>query len=170
MDKNESAKASWFDTCGASRRVGCYCAVVSFFKPTVIRSAKDPDLTNTVNNARQIGLAMFEFEVAYGSLSQNSHAQAINQKTGNRFALSTIATSNDAFKQLLAAGIAGSEVMFYSKAAYSAKYRPDNDYVTDREMLKKGEVGFGYIMSDANTALNTEGNSGRALVVHSFEI
>lgn len=137
-------------------------ALAGLTAPMVIRQRKKADQTEAVNNARQIGLAMLEFENEYGSFPESQLSATINENTGTNLAPAALATSNDAFKQLLAAGIAGSEVMFWCKTAYST-VKPDNVYNTATEMLKAGDVGFGYIMN-GDRAFSSSGNTGRVLV------
>jgi prepilin-type N-terminal cleavage/methylation domain-containing protein len=138
-------------------------ALAGLTAPMVIRQRKKADQTEAVSNARQVGLALFEFENEYGSFPEASLGTVINGNTGTNLAPVTITTSNDAFRQLLASGIAQSEVMFYCKTAYST-VKPDNIYDTAQEALKRGEVGFGYIMGTGNVAFSSAGNPGRAIL------
>jgi prepilin-type N-terminal cleavage/methylation domain-containing protein len=137
-------------------------ALAGLTAPMVIRQRKKADQTEAVNNARQIGLAMLDFENEYGSFPEGSLGAQINTNTGNSLAPSEIGTSNDAFKQLIASGIAPSEVMFFCKTAYSTK-KPDDVYNGENEILQRGDVGFGYLMNDS-TAFSSAGNPGRVLV------
>ena len=126
----------------------------------VIRQRKKADQTEAVNNAKQIGLAMFEFENAYGSFPDGN--ATISQITAGNFTISSPSTSNDYFRQLMAAEISQSEAMFYAKAGYSKK--PDNVYLPSGTALAAGEVGFGYIMN-GTAAFSTAGNPSRPIVV-----
>jgi prepilin-type N-terminal cleavage/methylation domain-containing protein len=137
-------------------------ALAGLTAPMVIRQRKKADQTEAVSNARQIGLAMFEFENEYGSFPEAGLGATINGNTGTTLAPTTITTANDAFRQLLAAGIAQGETMFFCKTAYSTA-KPDNIFNSDTTALKKGEVGYGYIMNGI-TAFSTAGNPGRALL------
>jgi len=139
-------------------------ALAGLTAPMVIRQRKKADQTEAVNNAKQIGLAMFEFETEYGSFPDGTLGAEINTRVGGALvAPTTITTSNDAFRQIMAAGIAGSEQMFFCKTAYSSS-KPDNVANLATEALKKGDVGFGYIMGTGSKAFTTSGNSGRVLV------
>lgn len=133
-------------------------ALAGLTAPMVIRQRKKADQTEAVNNAKQIGLAMFEFENAYGTFPD---ANTVSQITAGNFTIASPTTSNDYFRQLMAAEISQSEAMFYAKAGYSKK--PDNVY-TSTSALAAGEVGFGYIMNVAN-AFSTAGNPSRPIVV-----
>jgi prepilin-type N-terminal cleavage/methylation domain-containing protein len=136
-------------------------ALAGLAAPQIIKHRKKADQTEAVSNARQIGMALFEFETAYGSFPDNTTGQQIT--TDGLSDLSPLQgnTSNDMFRQLLATEIASSEEIFYAKAAYSKK--PDNVFNTGAEALKAGEVGFGYIMN-GDKALSSAGNPARPVV------
>jgi len=127
----------------------------------VIRQRKKADQTEAVSNARQIGLALFEFETSYGSYPDNSTGTTVTENTGSVLTFGGN-TANDYFRQLIAAEISQSEAMFYAKTAFSRK--PDNVFNTAQNALEAGEVGFGYIMN-ANLAFSTAGNPARPIVV-----
>ena len=135
-------------------------ALAGLTAPMVIRQRKKADQTEAVNNARQIGLALFEFETAYGSFPDQTTATEVRNATETVLSLGT-ANSNDYFRQLIAAEVCQSEAMFYAKSAYTKK--PDNVFNTAQNALEKGEVGFGYIMN-TNTAFSTAGNPARPIV------
>lgn len=135
-------------------------ALAGLTAPMVIRQRKKADQTEAVSNARQIGLALFEFETAYNSFPDQNTVTEVQANTQTPLTLGTT-TSNDFFRQLIAAEISSSEGMFYAKAAYSKK--PDNIFNTADKALAKGEVGFGYIMNNT-TAFSTAGNPARPIV------
>ncbi len=134
-------------------------ALAGLTAPMVIRQRKKADQTEAVNNARQIGFALFEFETAYGSFPDSSTATEVKTATESTLNLGTGA-SNDYFRQLIAAEVTQSEAMFYAKTAFTKK--PDNVYNGTRA-LERGEVGFGYIMN-SNSAFSTAGNPARPIV------
>ena len=135
-------------------------ALAGLTAPMVIRQRKKADQTEATNNARQIGLALFEFETAYNSFPDQNTIKDVTDNTGTQLTLGT-SSSNDFFRQLIAAEISSSEAMFYAKAAYSKK--PDNIFNTAEKALANGEVGFGYIMNNT-TAFSTAGNPARPIV------
>jgi prepilin-type N-terminal cleavage/methylation domain-containing protein len=136
-------------------------ALAGLTAPMVIRQRKKADQTEAVSNARQIGLALFEFETAYGSFPDNSTGTEVTANTGSALTFGGSA-ANDYFRQLIAAEISQSEAMFYAKTAFSKK--PDNVFNTAQNALAAGEVGFGYIMN-GNVAFSTAGNPARPIVV-----
>ncbi|PAW70546.1 MAG: hypothetical protein B9S30_02390 [Verrucomicrobiia bacterium Tous-C5FEB] len=135
-------------------------ALAGLTAPMVIRQRKKADQTEAVNNAKQIGIAMFEFENAYGTFPDSTTADQVKENTGTTLTFAG-GKSNDFFRQLMAAEIAQSEAMFYAKTNYTKK--PDNVYNTSENALAAGEVGFGYIMNGAN-AFSTSGNPSRPIV------
>lgn len=121
------------------------------------RSCHSPAREAT-NNARQLGLALFEFETEYGKFPNATTILPVQQATGTALPMG-IKTSNDFFRQLIAAGIAQSEPMFY--AEISGNRKPDNIFDVGHA-LEKGECGFTYFLSATGDAA---GNPGRPIVV-----
>ena len=135
-------------------------ALAGLTAPMVIRQRKKADQTEAVNNARQVGLALFEFETSYGSFPDTTTVQQVIDNTGTQLTLGGD-TANDYFRQLIAAELSQSETMFYAKTAFSKK--PDNVF-EGAKALEQGEVGFGYILNGTN-AFSTAGNPARPIVV-----
>ena len=65
--------------------------------------------------ARQLGLALFEFETEYGKFPDSSTVTAVRRNTGSTLTLPDH-TSNGLFAQLIASGIVTTEHVFYAKA------------------------------------------------------
>jgi prepilin-type N-terminal cleavage/methylation domain-containing protein len=128
--------------------------------PMVIRQRKKADQTEAISNAKQIGLAMFEFETEYGSFPDASTAATVTANTGTAYVMSA-ANSNGIFLQLFGAGYTQSEAIFFAKAQGMKK--PDGNIV-GAEALAAGEVGFAYITTGVN-GLSTSGNPARPYVV-----
>lgn len=130
--------------------------------PMVIRQRKKADQTEATSNARQIGLAMLEFETEYGTYPDSKTLITINETFSNSVIKGEAGNdSNGYFKQLMQAGLTQSEQMFYAKVKGAKK--PDGDISTDAQALKAGEVGFGYIL-DGNDGMSSAGNPARALI------
>lgn len=125
--------------------VGLICATITLAgltAPMAIRCKKKSDTVEAVNNLRQLGLALFEFETFYGEFpSNNTISDLKSQNLSSTIPLGTT-SSNDYFRQLLAAEVAMSEDMFYAKLKGSKK--PDNDYQGNLA-LEFGECSFTYI-------------------------
>jgi type II secretory pathway pseudopilin PulG len=138
----------WIWIAGVSSIVGL--VGLGLLAPFVLRSAKKADQTEAVNNARQIGIALMEFETEYGKFPDPSTTAEVRRKTGTVIPLGS-KSSNDFFRQLLASGIAPGELAFYAKG--SSVFRPD-DVFTGENALAKGECGFTFFLG-ANSAINS---------------
>ncbi|MFC7337991.1 type II secretion system protein [Haloferula chungangensis] len=134
-------------------------ALAGLSAPMILRQRKAADRTEAINNAKQIGLALLEFDQEYGSFPDDDTAVDVEDSTGTDLNLSG-GKSNDYFRQLIAFGIQ-SEDIFYCKTAYTKK--PDK-VMSASKALEDGEVGFGYIMLSGAVAQNTSGNPGRPVL------
>jgi prepilin-type N-terminal cleavage/methylation domain-containing protein len=141
-------------------------ALAGLTAPMVIRQRKKADQTEAVNNARQIGMALFEFETEYGSFPDDTTATAVKDATDTP--LVSGGKSNDRFRQLMRAGIAQSEAMFYAKTGFTKK--PDGIMTTDLQALAAGEVGFGILMESATKGMSASGNPSRPIVAAPFKV
>ncbi len=99
-------------------------------------------LVTSVSNARQIGMALLEFEIHYGKYPDATTATLVKAETGSTWTLSD-ATSNDLFQQLLVSGIITSEDTFYAKSPWAK--RPDHLFTTESQAIAARECGFAYI-------------------------
>lgn len=124
--------------------------------PWPMRSRNAGDQLEASHTARQIGLALYEFEMEYGQYPDGETISKVMTKNPTALPLGT-KTSNDFFRQLIAAGVAVSEQIFFAKIKGAIK--PDN-LMTAGEALKKGECGFSYL-----SGLPASGNPSRPLVV-----
>lgn len=134
------------------------CVIVLASAPCFIRGPhRHDDQTEAVCNARQIGLALMEFEAEYGSFPDDSTRQKVQERNPeNTIPLGT-SSSNDYFRQLIAAEMSTSEVMFYAKTP--GTHKPDN-VITGSRALEKGECGFAYVYG-----LSSAGDPNRPLAV-----
>ena len=110
--------------------------------PMAFHRPRRADQTQAVSNARQIGLALVEFQSEYGSFPDFTTISAVREKTLSDLDLGT-RSSNDFFRQLLASDIAQSEIIFYAKTNDSQN--PDGIF-TKGEALKAKECGFTYLL------------------------
>ena len=101
------------------------------------------DMISPISNAKQIGLALFDFESQYGKYPDATTSAAVKTQTGSTWTLGDT-TSNDLFQQLIVSGISQSEEMFYAKTPWTKK--PDNAFATETQALASGECGFAYIV------------------------
>jgi hypothetical protein len=99
---------------------------------------------------------MLEFNDSYGAFPNADTIAEVIPNTGSTLDLGT-KSSNDFFRQLLAAEIAMSEGMFYAKSRRGR--RPDNLF-DGTNALEKGECGFAYI-----AGLKVAGDPARPIVL-----
>lgn len=111
--------------------------------PLFTRKRRHEGMTEAVNNARQIGLALFEFGSEFGKFPEPSTAAEVRRRSGSSLTLGG-SSSNELFAQLLVAGISYSETMFHMGTKSSK--RPDNIFNSDATILAHGECSFAYVM------------------------
>ena len=127
-------------------------ALAGLTAPQVIRMKKKGDLAEATNNARQIGLALAQFDSDVGGYPDDKSVDAVKDLTGNADLTGVSGTdSNSYFRQMILSGVTESEQPFFAKTSYS-KAKPDDITTPQDKMLEEGEVGFGYIMKDASTS------------------
>ncbi len=108
--------------------------------PMVIRQRKKADQTEAVSNARQIGIALLEFEADYGRYPDATTASPVADESNTPEI--TGSSSNARFQQIFRASLTQSENMFYAKAAGTRK--PDGN-ISGNQALAPGECGFAYV-------------------------
>jgi type II secretory pathway pseudopilin PulG len=115
--------------------------LMGFLAPVFLKSAKASPRTEAINNIKQIGLALQEFDSTYGCFPDASTAARVKEDTKTPLTLGTT-SSNQLFRQLLATGWK-SEKPFYAKRKGS--HRPDDLFADDAHALAPGECSFAYI-------------------------
>lgn len=129
--------------------------------PVIIAQKKKGDRTEAISNAKNVGMALFGFEEDYGSYPCESTAEEVKTNNPDSNMNFGNTSSNDYFRQLLAAGHIDQEKPFYAKAPYTKK--PDN-VMSEGKALAAGEVGFCYIMASTTEPLSSSGNSARPII------
>ena len=110
--------------------------------PMIIRQRKKAVQTETINNARQLGLALFEFQSEYGTFPNDATAKAVADATTGEPVSGT--SANARFRQLIRANFLKSEMLFYVHTPGSRQ--PDNQ-IDGNQALEAGECGFAYVES-----------------------
>lgn len=95
-----------------------------------------------ISNMRQLGLALFEFDVEYGLFPDESTITMAKASCPDVGISLDGASSNACFRQLIATRITVSEHMFHAQSPHT--HRPDNVIEGDKA-LEKGECAFAYI-------------------------
>lgn len=126
--------------------VAIIVALAAVAGPNILRMKKKGDMAATTRSAGNLGTALMEFQLEFGSFPSDMTAETvINEKGDTQFKLNQLkgTYANDYFRQLLANGYK-SEEPFYAKTTYTRK--GDNQR-SGAEGLAPGEVGYGYIMN-----------------------
>lgn len=119
----------------------CMIAVMAgLAAPLIMSQQKKAYQTQAISHARQIGLALYEFEDEFGFYPNAETAKLVAEK--NHTPEITGESSNARFRQLITSGITSSEEFFYARTSMSRK--PDG-LVMDNYAIASGECGFGYI-------------------------
>ncbi len=111
------------------------------------RSGRSADRTEAIHNAKQVGLALFEFDSEYERFPDETTIPDVKAATGTTLDLGS-SSSNELFRQLLTIDGITSEKPFWARTAISA--RKGND-VLGPDALVKGECGFTYIAGLSST-------------------
>ena len=127
-------------------------ALAGFSYPQLLKIRKKGDLAEATHNAKQMGLGFTQFDADIGGYPDDDSVDAVEALLGEPSTASLTGTNSNAyFRQLVIAGVVDSEDNFFSKTSY-IKTKPDN-VKTGAELLKAGEVGFGYIMKTQGSAV-----------------
>jgi hypothetical protein len=102
----------------ALQTIGCCTVAISFaamVAPQALAQESDQKVkarqVQAVTNARQIGLALFEFESQYGAFPNEKTAVEVKKATGTTAEVKA-ATANDCFFQMIAAKIVETDSIF----------------------------------------------------------
>lgn len=106
------------------------------------RGHQYPERSKAINNLRQIGISLFEFDAEYGRFPDASTIAAVKSANATSLTLDD-SSSNKLFRQLIVNGLK-SEQPFWAKTPATPRY-PDDLYSTDANALAPGECAFAYI-------------------------
>jgi len=119
--------------------------------PAIIRGKKNGDRLQTINNAKQIGIAISEFENEYGSYPSDDTREDIEDA---EIECPAGDDANAYLAQLIATGFLDAEEVFYAKGVRGTR-KGDDIVSSPEEMLAEGENGFGYVMLADGEALSS---------------
>ncbi|MES2659757.1 MAG: sigma-70 family RNA polymerase sigma factor [Verrucomicrobiota bacterium] len=109
--------------------------------------------TLAINNARQCGLALFEFESEYGSFPNEETAARVKEATKTNADLKGT-TANDCLFQLIAAGIAATDFIFALETPSERNGRKPGP------LMNLEKCAFSYL-----SGMNAAGNPSRPILV-----
>jgi prepilin-type N-terminal cleavage/methylation domain-containing protein len=136
-------------------------ALAALSMPQIMKQLKKMDMTEAINNCRQVHLALFEFQEDNGNYPDADTAadnDDLSGFSGN--------TSNKMLGQLIAGGYTTSEKIFYAKGGNpSGNKKPDDVISPPSKILEAGEVGFAYVLvsgegSNGARGLSSSDNGG----------
>ena len=110
--------------------------------PVILRAHKAAERAEALNNMKQIGMMLFEFDAEYGQFPDAATIPAVKAATSTPLTLDD-KSSNQLFRQLLTDRRGVSEKPFYAQIPGSR--RPDDVFNTDATALQKGECAFAYV-------------------------
>jgi len=110
--------------------------------PMILSGKQNGSLTEAISNSKGIGLALFNFAEDYRKYPDATTVDAVRKEDTSHLPLGT-RSSNDFFRQLIAAGYVDNEKLFYANIRGCRK--PDGD-MRPAHVLEKGECGFSYIL------------------------
>lgn len=134
--------------------------LIGLLDPMILRSAKAGERTEAISNAKQIGLALLEFDQEFGSFPDEKTRVLLLENKETDLDLSG-SSSNAMFRQLIAYGLESEEIFFCENPALPTR-RPDNK-IENGKALEAGEVGFSYI-----AGLNSSCNPGQPVLCASM--
>ena len=129
--------------------------------PAIMKAKKSADKAKTISNAKQIGLALMDFESTYQEYPSNSTREEL-ESIGEEVPSGD--SANDYFAQLLINKSTDNEKIFYAKGVRGVK-EGDNVFKNQpNKILEKSENGFGYFMLADNIPLSSSDASSCPLV------
>lgn len=118
--------------------------------PAILKAKKNADKAKTINNAKQIGIALNDFDSSYDSYPSQDTRDTLEDEGAD---VPDGDTANDYFAQLIAGQSTDSEKIFYAKGVRGVK--EGDDVISSRDkILEQGECGFGYVMLAGSEALS----------------
>lgn len=131
--------------------------------PAIMKSRADANRVVAVRNLQSIKISLDDFDRDYGNYPDQNTAKEVTDRTGSTVGPLTGNNSNDYLRQLVAAGLAKDERIFYCKSQFT-KGNADGD-LTGSKALAAGEVGFGYIMNSPTDGQSGTSNGRRPLMI-----
>lgn len=122
---------------------GVVCILCLSMVPMVLRPSRAAYRTEALSNARQIGLALLEFDQEFGEFPSAGTLKELAKLDPGIHSRGT-SSSNDYFAQLIAFGIQSEKIFYCHHPAVNHGLRPDDILTPLNEALKPGECGFSY--------------------------
>ena len=118
--------------------------------PAILKAKKNADKAQAINNARQVGMALTDFDNEYSSYPSEDTRSDLEDLD---LEVPSGEDANDYLAQLIISGKLDAEEVFYAKGVRGAKV--GDNVVTPGEVLAQGENSWGYVMLEDNSALSS---------------
>jgi hypothetical protein len=141
MDTEPEKSKSLEYTLGILILLGSIAAIFIWHDARMQKRGRGHEQVRAHSNLRQIGLALFEFDIEYGQFPSPKTRPLVEKDFGTAIDLSGN-SSNALFRQLFAVEFTQSEQMFYARIPGIHK---SDGYITPGSILQPGECGFSYI-------------------------
>jgi len=119
--------------------------------PAILKAKKNADKATAINNARQIGIALGDFDQEWGSYPSDTTREDL-EDAGIECPAGDDA--NAMLGQLIAAKSIDVEEIFYLKSVRGSRVG-DNQIKNADDILAKGENSWGYVMLGDDNALSS---------------
>ncbi len=130
--------------------------------PAILKTRKKADQSQTINNARQIGMALTSFSDLYDSYPSEETGLQLEEEGAE---VPGGDDANSLLAQLIIAGQTDSEEIFFAKGVKNTR-KGDGNTSTPDDILKERENGFGYVMlADSQALSSSYGTSSTPLLV-----
>lgn len=130
----------------------CWLTIAGLFAVIFVMSSSllrvggghDRSFEGSVNHARQVGLALLEFQFEYGSFPTYKTAKRVREMRPDFSFREPSQYSDDYFNQMIAVGLVRNKELLYAKGV--ASKRPEHPLLPSP--IEAGTCGFAYLPSE----------------------
>jgi len=144
-------KRAWIPSWAGFLLIALVVIVIFLFAMPAFITCRPAPTSGSINNLRNLGIFLFEFEDEFGSFPSPTTAAELAAK--NNLPPLPTTTSNDLLTQLFVAELLESEEIFFSHHPKLPTRKPDNVITPPSRILEPGECGFSYVVG-LSTASN----------------
>ena len=147
LSPEPATRRSGFPKLGCGIALVVAAALVAVSWPVIHKQRKMADMTKAIGNAKQIHLALHNFDADFGRFPDATTIPRVREATKTTLALGTT-TSNDHFRQMIAT-VSKMESIFWAKTP--ATPRKPNE-ILGADALGKGECSYSYVAGLSSTS------------------
>ena len=125
--------------------------------PAFSRCGRSSDKAKSINNLKQIGIALAEFDSHYGYFPQQEFPEELTSQSPEAalFIQKERDDSNYLLGQLIYLGFTDSEKIFDMGHSVGPEFQADDVYDSKENLLQPGECEVAYLSATGNTPLNS---------------